>query len=258
MAPIRIKKGEICLVFWIFYFLLTKKHTIQVVYPLIVLCLLLMQGSVYWIICLIRMQRYNKRFATIGNLYGFLKYVNIALLFFYLPILAMSPIVACRYYAIGIFLELFAIVEFVNYFLVRLSYKNVTVLFSHLKMKTLNRSSLAKEIEKCNFSKKKKANIFRRVILATVVIAIVVFLFWGNNAIQITNYSFQTNDFPVEFQGEPFLEEEYCQAIDQLQLAIDKYKLETIGYQLDVKNPRIQLEPIGKRGYIELLPVIKK
>lgn len=28
-----------------------------------------------------------------------------------------------------------------------------------------------------------------------------------------------------------------------------------IGYKFDDENPRIQLEPIGARGYIELLPI---
>lgn len=28
-----------------------------------------------------------------------------------------------------------------------------------------------------------------------------------------------------------------------------------IGYQWDDSNPKIQLEPIGTRGYIELLPI---
>ena len=30
-----------------------------------------------------------------------------------------------------------------------------------------------------------------------------------------------------------------------------------IGYKWDETNPRIQLEPIGERGYIELVPVKK-
>ena len=30
-----------------------------------------------------------------------------------------------------------------------------------------------------------------------------------------------------------------------------------IGYEWDESNPRIQLEPIGERGYIELVPVKK-
>lgn len=57
------------------------------------------------------------------------------------------------------------------------------------------------------------------------------------------------------FQGEPFLEEDYCAAIDTLQAAIAKYDPKLIGYRWDEANPRIQLEPIGTRGYIELLPV---
>ena len=57
------------------------------------------------------------------------------------------------------------------------------------------------------------------------------------------------------FQGEPFAEEDYCQAIEQVQEGIKKYDPSVIGYQWDKDNPRIQLEPVGTRGYIELLPV---
>ena len=37
--------------------------------------------------------------------------------------------------------------------------------------------------------------------------------------------------------------------------AIKKYNPESIGYAWENSNPRIQLEPIGTRGYIELLAV---
>ena len=57
------------------------------------------------------------------------------------------------------------------------------------------------------------------------------------------------------FQGEPFNEEEYCEAIEQIQMAIEKYNLNSMGLSWDSQNPRIQLEPVGVRGYIELLPV---
>jgi len=57
------------------------------------------------------------------------------------------------------------------------------------------------------------------------------------------------------FQGEPFAEEEYCIAIEEVQTAINKYTPENIGYSWDKDNPRIQLEPIGTRGYIELVPI---
>ena len=57
------------------------------------------------------------------------------------------------------------------------------------------------------------------------------------------------------FQGEPFKEEDYQQAIEEVRQAIAKYDPKLIGYKLDPDNPRIQLEPIGERGYIELIPI---
>ena len=59
----------------------------------------------------------------------------------------------------------------------------------------------------------------------------------------------------VMFQGEPFEEENFGEAIQQVWDAIKKYNPEVIGYEWDDSNPRIQLEPIGTRGYIELCPV---
>lgn len=59
----------------------------------------------------------------------------------------------------------------------------------------------------------------------------------------------------IMFQGEPFEEENFGEAIQQVWDAINKYNPETIGYSWDEANPRIQLEPIGNRGYIELCPI---
>ena len=60
------------------------------------------------------------------------------------------------------------------------------------------------------------------------------------------------------FQGEPFKEEDYQQAIMEIWESEKKYDPSIIGYQWDSSNPRILLEPIGTRGYIELLPVCSK
>lgn len=57
------------------------------------------------------------------------------------------------------------------------------------------------------------------------------------------------------FKGEPFAEEDYFQAIEEVQACIGKYDPALIEMQWDRTNPRIQLEPIGTRGYIELLAV---
>ena len=62
----------------------------------------------------------------------------------------------------------------------------------------------------------------------------------------------------LAFQGEPFREEDYCQAISAVQQAADRYDPSLIGYAWDETEPRIQLEPRGERGYIELRPVRPK
>lgn len=57
------------------------------------------------------------------------------------------------------------------------------------------------------------------------------------------------------FQGEPFEEEHFETAIKEIWEAEQKYQPSVIGYTWDESNPRIQLEPVGTRGYIELLPI---
>ena len=59
------------------------------------------------------------------------------------------------------------------------------------------------------------------------------------------------------FRGEPFADEDYVAAINEIWDAERKYNPEFIGYKWDESNPRIQLEPRGERGYIELVPVKK-
>lgn len=57
------------------------------------------------------------------------------------------------------------------------------------------------------------------------------------------------------FAGEPFEEEDYCEAIEAVQSAMAKYNPSVIGREWDDLNPKIQLEPRGERGYIELRAV---
>ena len=72
---------------------------------------------------------------------------------------------------------------------------------------------------------------------------------------------FEVIDLPAStyllFRGEPFKEENYEKAIGEIWDSEKKYNPEFIGYTWDDKNPRIQLEPRGERGYIELVPVKK-
>ena len=59
------------------------------------------------------------------------------------------------------------------------------------------------------------------------------------------------------FQGQPFEEECYAIAIEEIWKAEREYNPAFIRYEWDDENPRIQLEPIGTRGYIEFMPVKK-
>lgn len=61
----------------------------------------------------------------------------------------------------------------------------------------------------------------------------------------------------LELRGEPFEEENFEDAIREIREAEKKLDLARMGYEKDGDNPRIQLEPVGSRGYIELIPVKK-
>ena len=57
------------------------------------------------------------------------------------------------------------------------------------------------------------------------------------------------------FQGQPFQEGDYCEAIQAVRQAMEQFNPIPMGYAWDEEAPRIQLEPRGERGYIELKAV---
>ena len=58
------------------------------------------------------------------------------------------------------------------------------------------------------------------------------------------------------FQGEPYIEEHYQEAVGACMERIEKFNPEVYGYQYaDELAPKMQLAPAGWRGYIELRPV---
>ena len=73
---------------------------------------------------------------------------------------------------------------------------------------------------------------------------------------------FELIDLPAAkyllFRGEPFHPDDYAAAINEIWEAEKKYDPAFIGFEWDDKNPRIQLEPRGERGYIELVPIREK
>ena len=59
------------------------------------------------------------------------------------------------------------------------------------------------------------------------------------------------------FQGEPYKDECFGDAIEALQTAIKAYDPAVVGYRKDPNGPCFQLEPRGERGYIEAIAVTK-
>lgn len=58
------------------------------------------------------------------------------------------------------------------------------------------------------------------------------------------------------FQGEPYDDEDFMEAIDEVWQHIEKFDPEIYGYQWSREAaPRFQLAPMGYRGYIEAIPV---
>ncbi|NLO62865.1 MAG: AraC family transcriptional regulator, partial [Clostridiaceae bacterium] len=58
------------------------------------------------------------------------------------------------------------------------------------------------------------------------------------------------------FQGEPFEDEKFSEAIEDLWEVMKKYDPKVYGFEwADDDAPRIQLSPEGYRGYIEGRPV---
>lgn len=57
------------------------------------------------------------------------------------------------------------------------------------------------------------------------------------------------------FQGPPFAEEDFAQTIGDHWQYMDNFNPATLGYTWDNENPRIQLEPVGTRGYMEFKAV---
>jgi hypothetical protein len=60
------------------------------------------------------------------------------------------------------------------------------------------------------------------------------------------------------FQGEPFRDEDFEEAIGEIWEHVKKFDPKLYGYDWDPEAaPRFQLEPMGYRGYIEAYPVKK-
>lgn len=140
-------------VFWLNFFLFKKYLTtpqalISIAYPLLLVSLILLQGSLYWWVLIKRLRKPGFAIKQTGRIYGLLRKLDLILLVLGILIILIEfsswPVTL-----IAVAIWLFALIEWINYFHWQLSYSlNPLVLLSKVANKKLRKSKLAKEIDK--------------------------------------------------------------------------------------------------------------
>lgn len=145
--------GELTAVlsFWLCFFLLKNRlgdwnSLVTILYPLSLLTFILLQGSIYWAILIRRLSNPQFGSASVPKLYGGFRILDLILL-----ISSFSFIVwntqSVQVAVLAALIQLFALIEWVNYFLVRLSYSlNPLVLWRRIAKGKLEKSRIAKEL----------------------------------------------------------------------------------------------------------------
>lgn len=137
--------------FWFCFFLLKNRlgdwrSLLSILYPLSLLTFILLQGSIYWAILIRRLSKPQFGSGNVPKIYGVLRILDLILLISGFPFIfwnAQSVQVAI----IATLIQLFAFIEWLNYFLLRLSYSlNPLVLWKRITKGKLEKSKIAKEL----------------------------------------------------------------------------------------------------------------
>ena len=140
-------------VFWINFFLfkkliITTKSLISIPFFLFILSFILIQGSIFWFILIKRISKLGFAAKYTGKIYNKLKILDIILL-------CMRVLVIILNYStfftmvISFAIWIFAVIEWVNYYKLQLSYSlNPVVLLKYLLQRKLRKSKIANEIDK--------------------------------------------------------------------------------------------------------------
>ena len=140
-------------VFWLNFllfkkYLVTPQALIPIAYPLLLVSLILLQGSLYWWILIKRLSKPNFAIKRTGPIYGLLRQVDLILLALGTPLILIN-FNSLQVTLIAVAIWLFALIEWINYFHWQLSYSlNPLVLLNKLAKKKLRKSKIAKEIDR--------------------------------------------------------------------------------------------------------------
>ena len=136
---------------WFCFFLLKNRlgdvnSLVTILYPLSLLTFILLQGSIYWAILIRRLSNPQFGNGNIPKIYGVLRILDLVLLISGFPFIVWYS-QSVRVAIIATLIQLFALIEWVNYFLLRLSYSlNPLVLWKRITKGKLEKSRIAKEL----------------------------------------------------------------------------------------------------------------
>ena len=137
--------------FWFSFFLLKNRlgdwnSLVTILYPLSLLTFILLQGSIYWAILIRRLSKPQFGSGSVPKLYGGFRILDLILLISGFPFIVWNT-QSVQVTILATLIQLFALIEWVNYFLVRLSYSlNPLVLWKRITKGKLEKSRIAKEL----------------------------------------------------------------------------------------------------------------
>lgn len=137
--------------FWFCFFLLKNRladwnSLVTILYPLSLLTFILLQGSIYWAILIRRLSNPQFGSGSVPKLYGGFRILDLVLLISGFPFIVWNT-QSFQVAILAILIQLFALIEWVNYFLLRLSYSlNLLVLWKRITKGKLEKSRIAKEL----------------------------------------------------------------------------------------------------------------
>ena len=137
--------------FWFCFFLLKNRlgdvnSLVTILYSLSLLTFILLQGSIFWAILIRRLSNPQFGSGSVPKLYGGFRILDLVLLISGFPFIVWNT-QSVQVAIIVMLIQLFALIEWVNYFLVRLSYSlNPLVLWKRIAKGKLEKSRIAKEL----------------------------------------------------------------------------------------------------------------
>ena len=137
--------------FWFCFFLLKNRlgdenSLVSILYSLSLLTFILLQGSIYWAILIRRLSKPQFGSGTVPKIYGCFRILDLVLLISGFPFIVWNT-QSFQVAILATLIQLFALIEWINYFLVRLSYSlNPLVLWKRIIKGKLEKSRIANEL----------------------------------------------------------------------------------------------------------------